>query len=114
MLSYRRRGSGPCQVQTPTIVRLSGEVARSLVVRYVSPVYPEDAKRKGIEGSVKLRVLISKDGNVKFVSAISGDPALSDAAVTAVKQWIFMPYRLNGQPVEAQTQLTIPFHLSQK
>jgi protein TonB len=98
----------------PTRVRLSEGVARGLLAWYVAPVYPEPAKRKGIEGLVKLRVVVSKNGDVKFVSVISGDAALTDAAVTAVKQWRFMPYRLNGEPIEARIELTIPFHRNQK
>ena len=54
---------------------------------------------------------LSKTGNISEVKILSGDPQLSQAAVTAVKQWKYKPYLLNGEPVEIQTQVTVNFKL---
>jgi TonB family protein len=106
--------SGNTQVHPTMRVRISEGVARGLLVKQVDPVYPEEAKRRGIEGLVKLSAVISKEGDVKFISVISGDAALTSAAVTAVKKWRFLSYKLNGESIDAETELTIPFHLNQK
>jgi len=62
------------------------------------PAYPAISKRLGEEGTVKIKVLIGADGLVKEVrvSRSSGFERLDDAALTAVKQWRFVPGKRNG------------------
>jgi protein TonB len=54
---------------------------------------------------------LSKTGDITDVKVLSGDPQLSQAAASAVKQWKYKPYLLNGEPVEIQTQITVNFKL---
>lgn len=82
------------------------------ILRQVQPVYPPIAKAAGIEGTVVLRAMISRSGDVENLEAVSGPPLLARAAIQAVEQWKFRPYFLNGTAVEVQTQVTINFHLS--
>jgi len=77
------------------------------IVSKVQPVYPPDAKAQGVEGSVVLRALIGKDGRVEKLAVMSGSPLLSGAAIDAVKQWVYRPYLLNGEPVEVDTTITV-------
>jgi len=77
----------------------------------VDPVYPEAAKAAGIQGQVTLAVIIAKDGTVETVTPERGHPLLVAAAMDAVKQWTYKPTRLNGDPVEVDTTVTIPFEL---
>ena len=66
------------------------EVATSRkVVKTVVAQYPSVLKRRGIGGTVKLRVLVSANGTVKDVQVLGGNPILSDCASKAVKQWVF-------------------------
>jgi protein TonB len=58
---------------------------------------------------VILQALIAKDGTVRNLHAVSGPPMLTQAAVDAVKQWHYKPYYLDGQPVEAETQISVKF-----
>ena len=81
------------------------------IVTRVNPVYPLQAKSAGVEGSVVLQALISKEGAVEDLSVISGPPALADAAVTAVRQWTYKPYFLNGEPIKVRTTITVNFKL---
>ena len=82
------------------------------ILRQVQPVYPPIAKAAGIEGTVVLRAMISRGGDVENLEATSGHPVLVRAAIQAVEQWKFRPYFLNGTAVEVQTQITVKFHLS--
>ncbi len=66
-----------------------------------------------MEGSVELLATVSKDGNITHIKVISGDTQLAKAASDAVKQWKYKPYKLNGEPVEIQTQVTVNFKLPQ-
>lgn len=84
------------------------------ILRQVQPVYPPIAKAAGIEGTVVLRAIISRSGDVEDLEAISGRPVLARAAVQAVQQWKFRPYFLNGTAVEVQTQITVNFRLSRE
>jgi TonB family protein len=84
------------------------EKARELVHR-VSPVYPADAARKGIHGNVVLRVLVGKDGHVKALSRVSGNPILAKAAIEAVRQWVYKPMLIHGEPVDVHMTVTVHF-----
>ena len=66
------------------------EKARKLIFR-VDPVYPPDLKRFSIGGTVRLDVKISPQGTVRAVSPVGGNPALVEAAATAVKKWKYSP-----------------------
>jgi TonB family protein len=80
-------------------------------VSRVEPVYPEDAERQGIEGTVKLRVLITRDGAVQSVQVVSGPSLLAGAAVNAVRQWRYQPTLLGDQPVEIAQDITVVFRI---
>jgi TonB family protein len=90
-------------------VRISGGVMTGNIKTMVPPVYPADAKRQHVEGSVVLHVIVGKNGEVKKLDVISGSPLLSDAAIDAVKRWTYKPYLLNGEPVEVETTITVNF-----
>lgn len=92
-------------------VRVSPQVAAKLLKKRVPAEYPQDAKDKQIEGSVILKVIVDKQGNVSDAELLSGEPALAPAAIEAVKQWKYRPFVLNGDPVTMETQVTVNFSL---
>jgi TonB family protein len=94
----------------PTGIRVSNGVIQKLLLKKVDPVYPEEAKRNHIRGTVLLAVNIDRDGAVANVIPVSGPPELVDAAVEAVKQWRYKPYLLLDTPVVVNTQIPIDFH----
>jgi protein TonB len=57
--------------------------------------------------------VISANGTIQDLKVISGHPLLIPAALEAVKQWVYQPTLLNGEPVEVQTQIDVNFTLSQ-
>ena len=101
------------QAQAPQRIKVGGNVQAAMLVNKVSPVYPEQAKTAGIQGSVTLQIVIGKDGSVETVTPVDGHPLLVAAAQDAVKQWVYKPTLLNGQPVEVSTTVTVPFDLNQ-
>jgi protein TonB len=90
-------------------VTVSSGVAQGLLVHQVTPRYPAPARDAHVQGTVVLQALIGKDGSVRNLHALSGPPLLTQAAVDAVKQWRYKPYYLDGQPVEAETQISVKF-----
>jgi TonB family protein len=94
---------------TPVVV--PEETTKQLLLNQVPPSYPEEAVRVGLQGTVVLQAIIARDGSVRDVTLVRGPFVLARAAVEAVRQWQYKPYILNGQPVEAQTFVTVNFRL---
>jgi protein TonB len=103
-------------VATPTVpiqkIRISSGVAQGLLIRQVKPEYPALARQARIQGTVVLQAVIGKDGTVQNLRVISGHPMLTAASIAAVKQWLYKPYYLNGDPVEVDTQINVNFTLA--
>jgi general secretion pathway protein A len=96
-----------------TPVKVS-EIVPGKLTRRAQPIYPDEAKKLGIEGMVYLNAVIGKDGNVKQVRATEGDTRLASAAQAAVRKWKYTPYMLNGEPVEVDTEIRVNFKLNSK
>jgi protein TonB len=79
------------------------------LLKKVEPAYPRVAQLASVSGVVKLHAIIAKDGSIQSLSVISGHPLLAPAAVEAVRQWRYRPYRLNGEVVEVETFITVNF-----
>ena len=77
------------------------------------PRYPLIARRNGEQGTVTLRVLVTREGLPASVSVekTSGSTHLDSAALETVKTWRFMPVRQGAQPVEAWVLVPIVFKL---
>jgi TonB family protein len=78
---------------------------------FLNPEYPQEAREKHLNGTVKLHVFVSTDGTVRRVEVIDGDTLLAGAAVEAAKQWTFEPATLDGKPVEADTTIEVSFQM---
>jgi protein TonB len=77
------------------------------------PVYPEEAKEKRIQGTVKLRAVIARTGELRNIEVLEGDPLLVPAALTAVRQWRYAPCLMNSEPLEVVTPIDVNFNLNQ-
>jgi len=99
-------------VSTPSSSGGAGDrvVPTSLLYR-VEPLYPTDAVQKQIEGTVKLTAVIGTDGKVIGLGVVSGPTVLVSAALSAAREWRYVPALLNGEPIETQTDITIEFRL---
>ena len=92
-------------------VRVLEKVSKLFVIKKVEPEYPQEARAKGLEGTVVLKVEISPEGDVTEATPVLGDPAFGPAAIHAVKQWKYNPYLLNGRPVAIETSVSLSFQL---
>jgi TonB family protein len=95
----------------PPRIRLGGQVIASKLRHQPQPIYPDEARRSGTEGSVILHAIIGTDGHVKELNLVSGDPILAEAAISAVKQWQYQPTKLNDVPCEVDTTITVTFRI---
>jgi TonB family protein len=102
------------QVKDPpatTQIRV-GSLRAADLIKKVTPVYPPKAMSEHIRGTVRFTATIGKDGTVQHLQLISGNRALVNAATDAVKQWLYRPTLLNGDPVEVITQIDVNFTLN--
>lgn len=101
--------------ETAPLPRFAGPVSRGIVpatvLERVNPIYPWNARSRGIGGEVILDATVAPNGSISQITVISGPATLTDAAVTAVRQWRFSPASLNGKPVAVQQRITIVFKL---
>ncbi len=82
-------------------------------MREVKPSYPPLARAARVSGTVRIHAVIAKDGGIRDLQLIGGPPLLVEAALNAVKQWVYRPTLLNGEPVEVITQIDVNFILGQ-
>ena len=73
------------------VAPMRGQEAERKILKKVEAQYPSILKRRGIGGTVRLKVTVHADGSVKDVEVLGGNPALADAAEKAVRQWRFAP-----------------------
>jgi TonB family protein len=95
----------------PQRVKVDADTASAMVVQRTPIRYPDAARSARIQGTVVLKVIVNISGDVQEATVISGDPALAQATVDAVKQWKYKPYQAEGSPAEMETQVSISFHL---
>jgi protein TonB len=93
-------------------VRVGGQIKEPKKLKTVAPVYPDIAKQARVQGVVILECTISPQGKVTDVKVLRGIPLLDQAAVEAVKQWVYTPTLLNGVPVPVIMTVTVNFKLS--
>lgn len=93
----------------PARIRVGTSVAMSQLIRQVNPVRSQEARQMHLQGTVLLHVVIDRDGSVARVDPVSGPPELIQESVEAVRQWLFKPTVLNGDPVEVDTTVNIVF-----
>jgi protein TonB len=83
---------------------------RRLVV--VPPVYPEVAAKARIQGTVIVEATVNERGRVVNVSLVQGAPLFSDAALEAVKKWVYTPTLVSGVPTPIIMTVTVHFRLN--
>jgi protein TonB len=98
---------------TPKSIRVGGNVQAAKLIRQPKPAYPPLAKQARIQGTVRFNAVIGKDGTIQNLTLVSGHPLLIPSAQDAVRQWVYQPTTLNGEPVEVVTTIDVNFTLSQ-
>jgi protein TonB len=88
-----------------TTIRMASPIHR------VEPIYPALAKQARVSGVVELLGVLGTDGRIHELKVLRGHPLLVNAAIEAVRQWIYEPTLLNGQAVEVSAPITVNFIL---
>ena len=99
------------ELQQDNPIKVAGAVEAMNIVRKVNPFYPPNAKAECMQGPVMLTAIVAKSGHVENLQVVSGSPLLAESALEAVKQWIYQPYLLNGEPVEVETTVNVNFSI---
>lgn len=90
-------------------IRLRGDIGPPQLIKYVAPVYPENARRAYIEGAVVVEAVADERGRVLDVRVVRSIPALDKAALDAVKKWKFKPMVVDGKPRRIIFNVTVHF-----
>ena len=81
----------------------------------VDPKYLPGAMADRVEGKVRLVAVIRKDGRIDQVSVLRHlDDRLDQSAEDAMQKWQFEPALRDGQPVDVDALIEIPFRLAPK
>ena len=112
-------GSGKPAVASRTPDAAGGPIVRSARPKggyQVRPVYPESARRAGIQGTTLLRIHIEADGHVSDVSVqrSAGHQSLDEAAADAVRRWRFEPALNSAGPVSMWAVVPVEFRISDR
>jgi TonB family protein len=103
----------PEEPRRPQRIRVGGLVEATKLREMKHPVYPEGARKRGVQGVVLLQAVISMQGEPLSLKMISSpDPDLAQAAIEAVEQWRYEPTLLNGDPIEVVTTIAVRFRLA--
>jgi TonB family protein len=96
---------------TPKHIRINidGRAMEGMLVKKVVPEYPLIANETRIAGTVVLQATIDRNGRIANLYVLSGPAMLQQAALDAVKQWVYRPYVLNDEPVEVRTTINVIF-----
>ena len=97
--------------ETPKVVHLTSALSQSQLLFAPKPEYPRMAMLSRTEGVVRLQAIIGKDGTIQRLHVVEGSPLLTEAALTAVRQWRYRPLLLNGQTLEVSTEIEVRFTL---
>jgi TonB family protein len=106
--------AAPRSAETQQRIRIGGAVQVVRLIHQPKPVYPPELQQLGVEGTVVMSAIVSKDGTVLHPMVRNTvDPRLAAAAIEAVEKWVYQPALLNGEPVETVTTITLDFQLGQ-
>ncbi|HEX7289018.1 MAG TPA: TonB family protein [Candidatus Angelobacter sp.] len=100
----------PVASTTPAALRAQSDLEPMKVLKEVKAIYPVIAKTRRISGQITVEFTIGKDGKAHNLKMAGGQPIFRDAAFDAIKQWVFKPAMLNGEPIEQTTQIKMQFN----
>jgi protein TonB len=96
----------------PKQVMAGGTVKMARLIHRVEPQYPPLARQMRVSGTVELTGIIATDGRIRELKLLSGSPLLARAALEAVRQWVYEPTLLDGEPVELVATISVIFRLN--
>lgn len=100
----------PGSIQQPDTIVAFDELPVLLSIG--EPIYPDLAKRAGIDGTVLVKVFITRAGKVNKAVAVEGPEALRNSAVDAAKTALFVPAKQGDTPVDVWVMIPVTFSLN--
>jgi periplasmic protein TonB len=100
------------EIEPSKPITVTSDVQAAKLIRKVIPVYPRLAIAAHISGTVRLIGVVARDGTVQQIRVVSGPALLVEAALDAVRQWVYRPTMLNSKPVEVIAPIHVIFSLS--
>jgi TonB family protein len=98
----------------PDRIPVGGNVQPARLIFGPRPAYPPELKEQGLEGTVVIRTVVSREGrtlNPRVLNADEVDPRMAQAALDTLSKWRYKPSLLNGNPVEITTTINVEFRL---
>lgn len=86
------------------------EVKAPMPDNMIRPLYPKEALRNGVAGTLVARVQIAPEGKTEDIVVLEGDPLFSKSAVAAIRKWRFHPMFTKGHPVETTYKIHVRFN----
>jgi protein TonB len=96
----------------PKQVTVGGRVEMARLIHRVEPLYPPLARQMHVSGVVELVGIIATNGRIRELKLMNGNPLLAPSALDAVRQWVYEPTLLNGEPVELVATISVTFRLN--
>jgi periplasmic protein TonB len=90
-------------------LRLGPGIEPPVKIKDVKPIYPQEALASRLRGTVVIEATIGIDGKVHDARVVRSIAGLDQAALDAVRQWVFEPARLNGVPVAVIMSVPVAF-----
>ena len=82
------------------------------LLKEIKPDYPDEARRRGLEGEVEMEIVVRQDGSVGDVKILKGlSASLDERAIQAVRQWRFSPARRLGTAVDVIVEVSVEFRM---
>jgi TonB family protein len=107
-------GGATTPSSAPAPIRVGGQVTAPRKLKDVTPIYPPDALKAGVQGIVIIEATIGTNGAVEDAHVLRSIPQLDQAALDAVRQWEFSPTLINGEPAAIIMSVTVNFQLARQ
>ncbi len=102
--------TGGAAPPTPSSGDTNATAVAPVLEEHADPIYPVEALRERIAGTVGLEIVVDETGHVLDAKIVQpAGHGFDEAALAAVKHWTFSPARQNDQPIRSTIQLTLPF-----
>jgi len=106
------QASGQSQKNTTKPLELTDDITPPKLVEVAMPTYTENAKKKKIEGTVVVSIVVDAKGDVTDAKVVKSlDPELDQSALVAVKMWRYKPATKEDQPVAVRMNVNLDFNL---
>jgi TonB family protein len=105
--------SPPSEQSSPSRAE-SNAIVPGKLIREEDPIYPKEAQKQKLKGTVTLVVTIEENGNVRNAAITSGNRILGEATLKAAHKWRFEPYTQHGRAISVWQNLAFDFAPGQK